>query len=160
MNSIQGDLHLRNDHLNQVPGPAVSYRCAMLAAMLALATTSSLAASLYWDANGSAAGSGGATPIGTWGVDNFWSTASGGNVATAGWTPGETAVFSASNDATGTFTVNVTGAPTLYLGKNISRRVGDLAPHGGLRVFRRRWPAVVLRPQGGGRLHQCWTDLH
>jgi autotransporter-associated beta strand protein len=113
MNSIQGDLHLRNDHHNQVPARAVSVRRAMLAAMLALATTSSLAASLYWDANGSAAGSGGATPIGTWGVDNFWSTASGGNVATAGWTPGETAVFSASNDATGTFTVNVTGTQVL-----------------------------------------------
>jgi hypothetical protein len=29
-------------------------------------------------------------------------------------------------DTDETFTVNVTGAPTLYLGKNISRRVGDL----------------------------------
>ena len=67
------------------------------------------AGNLYWDANGATAGAGGATPTGTWGTDNFWTTSSAGTLATIAWTAGETVVFSAGTDATGTFTVNVNG---------------------------------------------------
>ena len=64
---------------------------------------------LWWDVNGAAGGAGGATPTGTWGVDNFWSNNTAGNVATGSWTAGDTAVFSAGSDATGAFDVAVSG---------------------------------------------------
>ena len=70
---------------------------------------SSHAGNLYWDTNGATAGAGGATPTGTWGTDNFWSASSAGTLATIAWTAGESAVFSAGNDATGTFSVTVSG---------------------------------------------------
>ena len=63
----------------------------------------------YWDANGAATGAGGATPTGTWGVDAYWSTNDMGTNLTTGWTVGNVAVFSAGADATGTYTINVSG---------------------------------------------------
>ena len=71
------------------------------------------AASLYWDTNGATAGAG-SSPSGTWsGTAADWTTKSAGNIATVGWTSGDTAVFSAGTDATGSFTVNVVGTQTL-----------------------------------------------
>ena len=68
------------------------------------------AAQLYWDTNGRTAGaSSGTTAPGTWGVDNFWSTDPTGTANTAAWTPAQQAVFSAGGNATGSFTVNVSG---------------------------------------------------
>jgi autotransporter-associated beta strand protein len=72
------------------------------------------ASALYWDANGGAIGAGGPAPTGTWGVDPFWNT----NVLglstgpTLGWDSTQAAIFSAGVDATGTFTVNVSGTQT------------------------------------------------
>ncbi len=83
-----------------------------LLALTQTTLTPALAANLYWDANGITAGAGGATPSGTWGTDNFWSTSSAGTAATATWTSGETAVFSAGTDAAGTFAVNISGTQT------------------------------------------------
>ncbi len=69
------------------------------------------AADLYWDTNGAAAGgSAGTTAPGTWGVDNFWSTSAAGTAATSGWTAGETAVFSAGTNVTGTYDVTLDGS--------------------------------------------------
>ena len=71
------------------------------------------AAQLYWDTNGSAPGAGGTAPAGTWdSVTANWSTAASGNVATTTWTSGQTAIFSAGTDATGLFTVTLSGAQT------------------------------------------------
>jgi fibronectin-binding autotransporter adhesin len=67
------------------------------------------AAPSYWDSDGANPGAGGATPAGTWGVDAFWSTSSTGSAATAAWTPSDTAIFSAGTNATGAFTVTVSG---------------------------------------------------
>ncbi len=61
----------------------------------------------YWDANGLNAGAGSATPAGTWGTDSFWSPSPAGTASTSAWTPGDTAVFSAGTNATGTFTVTL-----------------------------------------------------
>lgn len=65
---------------------------------------------LYWDSNGNTAGSGGPTPVGIWGTDAFWGGSSSGVASTAGWTSGNDAVFSAGADATGTFSVTLSGA--------------------------------------------------
>lgn len=68
----------------------------------------------YWDINGSTAGAGGgASPGGTWSnTTTNWSSASAGNVATARWTSGNLAVFSAGTNATGSYTVTVSGTQT------------------------------------------------
>lgn len=68
---------------------------------------------LYWDLNANSSGSGSSTPSDTWstsGSDKNWSTSSAG---TSGgdkkWTDGNYAVFSAGSDATGSYTVTVSG---------------------------------------------------
>ena len=68
---------------------------------------------LYWDSNGATTGAG-VTPTGTWGTgtDLFWSTDPLGELATAAWISGRTAVFSAGADASGAFTVTITGNQT------------------------------------------------
>ena len=64
----------------------------------------------YWDMNGASSGaSSGNTAPGTWGVNNYWSTSANGTAATGAWTSGQQAVFSAGGNATGTFTVGVSG---------------------------------------------------
>lgn len=65
-------------------------------------------ANWFWDSNGTTAGAG-TTPTGTWGTSTFWSTNSGGTVATTAWTAGNTAVFAAGTDASGAYTVTVSG---------------------------------------------------
>jgi autotransporter-associated beta strand protein len=82
----------------------------------ALSAASVHGAVKYWDINGTTAGSGGATPGGTWstGAANWNSDSAGGAGTLTGWTSGtaDTAVFSAGTDATGEFTVNLPSALT------------------------------------------------
>ena len=84
----------------------------LLAVCLGYANQAS-AQTLYWDINGTTAGAGGATPAGTWsttgGSNKKWSTSSAGTVTTVNWTSGNDAVFSAGTDATGAYTVTVSG---------------------------------------------------
>ena len=66
---------------------------------------------LYWDTNGATAGAG-TSPSATWstsGSDKNWSASSAGTSGTAKWTNGRIAVFSAGADATGNYTVTVSG---------------------------------------------------
>jgi autotransporter-associated beta strand protein len=83
---------------------------------------------MFWDADGANPGAGGATPIGTWGVDAYWSVDSNGGAVTAGWTPGELAIFSAGTDAVGTFTVTVSGT---QIAKQITFEEGNVTLSGG-----------------------------
>ena len=91
--------------------------CLVLRGVTLLGAPLAAQIALYWDINGSAAEAGGATPSGTWrtsGTSNTnWSTNVGGDVATANWTNGNIAVFSAGTDATGSYSVTVAGAPTV-----------------------------------------------
>ena len=64
---------------------------------------------VYWDIDNTTAGSGGATPSGTWGATANWNPAADGTGTTAAWASGGKAVFSAGSDATGAYTVNVSG---------------------------------------------------
>ncbi len=87
----------------------------------------------YWDSNGSVAGSG-SSPSGTWGVDPFWSTSSGGTVETfnTSLTSADDAVFSAGSDASGDYTITLDGSKTVrqVWGKN-----GNVLLTGGALVF-------------------------
>jgi autotransporter-associated beta strand protein len=70
---------------------------------------------VYWDIDGATtAGAGGATPAGTWdtGTTANWTTDSTGASAGTTWTAGDDAIFSAGGDATGAWTVAVSGTQT------------------------------------------------
>jgi len=84
---------------------------AVLVAGLLIGSAS--AQTLYWDTNGKTAGAGGTTPAGTWTTSNSnknWnSTAAGTTTNTQAWASGADAVFSAGTDATGAYSVTVSG---------------------------------------------------
>ncbi len=70
------------------------------------------AQTLYWDINAKTAGAGGTSPSGTWDTSNsnkVWSSSSAGTVVPVAWTDGRDAVFSAGTDATGSYTITVSG---------------------------------------------------
>jgi autotransporter-associated beta strand protein len=70
---------------------------------------SPLSGQMFWDRNGSTAGAG-TTPTGTWNTTTAnWNTNSGGTTANETFTSGSVATFSAGTDATGTYTVTVSG---------------------------------------------------
>lgn len=82
-------------------------KVAFSVAALLSATSQSSAAVTYWDLNSSAPGAGGSSPAGSWNLTSqFWSSAAAGNGGVGAWFSGDTAVFSAGTDATGTYTVN------------------------------------------------------
>jgi autotransporter-associated beta strand protein len=93
-------------------------RCAQARFVLAAAAAlwsggrDARAALAYWDHNGATAGTGSATPSGTWGTPASWSPSAAGTAATATWTSGDVAVFSAGSDATGAFTVTISASQT------------------------------------------------
>jgi autotransporter-associated beta strand protein len=78
-----------------------------------LAKTSAFGTLVFWDTNGTNPGAGGSAPTGTWGVDAYWNEDStGGGAVNSGphaWGNGDFAVFAAGDDATGAYTVNVSG---------------------------------------------------
>jgi autotransporter-associated beta strand protein len=97
---------------------AGGFRSAIFIAFVVLLFSSAVRAqaTFYWDINGNTAGAGGASPSATWSTanaDKNWSTSSAG---TSGgnkkWTSGNFAVFSAGTDATGAYTVTVSGTQT------------------------------------------------
>ncbi len=82
---------------------------------------------LFWDTNGATAGAGGVAPSGSW-ADANWSADLLGESATAAWAAGSTAVFSAGDDATGTFTVALDGT---HEASEIRVQGGDVTLQGG-----------------------------
>ncbi len=70
------------------------------------------AATLYWDSNGATPYAGGPTPTGTWGTDAFWSSSAQGTAATGAYVSASDVVFAAGADATGAYTVTLSGTQT------------------------------------------------
>jgi autotransporter-associated beta strand protein len=79
----------------------------------AAAVISDAASTNYWDINGTAAGAGGTSPAGSWnGLSQNFNTDSTGGAAgsrTGVTSALDTVVFAAGNDATGTYTVTLSG---------------------------------------------------
>jgi len=72
------------------------------------------AAVKYWDVNGATTGAGGANPAGIWdqGTTANWSLGAAGDLLTTTFASGDAAVFSAGNDAAGSYIINVSGPVT------------------------------------------------
>ncbi len=97
--------------------------------LLTLGYAHAASAAIYWDTDGGTGGaSSGTNAAGTWGINNFWTTSSGGNGSSTAWVAGEQAVFSAGTDASGTFTVNVSGT---QVASGISFQEGTVTLSGG-----------------------------
>jgi len=82
---------------------------------------------LYWDANGATAGSGGTAPTGDWDgtTANFNTDATGGDAGTIVAAPSafDSVSFSAANEGTGAYTVNVAGTQSTG---TVQVNVGDV----------------------------------
>jgi fibronectin-binding autotransporter adhesin len=81
-----------------------------------LAASAAQATTVYWDVNGTATiGAGGPAATGAWnGTAINWNLDPNGGAAmgpVAAWVNGDTAIFSAGNDAAGEFTVTPSGTP-------------------------------------------------
>gem|GEM_PF-5391912 len=99
------------------------------ALLLAAGVQSAGAIDLFWDINGATAGAGGTAPAGTWNATNtFFNSVAGGTGATQAWVAGSNAFFSAGTDATGTFTVTVSGTQDVG---NITFEEGTVTLTGG-----------------------------
>src|SRR6266550_4547832 len=90
---------------------------ATVAGLGLMTNRSAFAATAYWDTNGSTAGaSAGTTAAGTWdaaGTNLNWNPLADGTGTTAGWVAGDTAVFAAGSNATGSYTVTMSGIPSV-----------------------------------------------
>jgi hypothetical protein len=85
----------------------------LLAMTVGLVLASGTRAQLYWDINADAGagGTGSASPSGTWDVGSTanWNPNSDGTGAPGTWTDFSDAVFAAGGDATGAYTVTLSG---------------------------------------------------
>ncbi|MDA1044083.1 MAG: autotransporter-associated beta strand repeat-containing protein, partial [Verrucomicrobia bacterium] len=89
---------------------------AMLCAALLLWAMPSSAADVYWDIDGPTSGPGGSTPSGAWnGVNTFWNTDAAGGAGSLSADPGSgnRAVLSAGSQATGPYTLTLSGSRTV-----------------------------------------------
>lgn len=93
-----------------VNGPTKTYGFASSSTTNGFVNLTVAALTQYWDLNGATAGAGGSTPNGTWDTATAnWSVNSAGTVAAVTWGSANDAVFSAGTDATGSYTVTLTG---------------------------------------------------
>ena len=79
---------------------------------------------MYWDANGTGVGAtNSTTATGTWGTNTYWTLDNAGLTATRAWIPASDAVFAAGSNATGTYTVTVSGMQAV---RNLTVRNGTI----------------------------------
>ncbi len=103
------------------------------AIVITVLSSPAMAATVYWDTNAATAGSGNVD--GSWDATTAnWSASSAGTSATAAWLPGDTAVFAAGTDFTGTRTVTVSGTQSL-VGITLNSQLSNLTITGGTLAF-------------------------
>jgi hypothetical protein len=115
-------------------------RAAALVVLGWVATSQLTAAVLYWDTNAKTAGAG-ATPTGTWSTTKLWNPSSAGTSTTVAWTGGSDAVFSAGTDATGAYTVTVSGSQSV---SSITVEDGNPTLTGGTISFSDATPDLIV----------------
>jgi autotransporter-associated beta strand protein len=94
---------------------------------MALITNGNTNIGTYWDPNGATPGAGSA-PSGTWDLASYnWTTDPNGAIAPGLWT-GQTAIFSTGSDATGAYTITVSG---VQAANHVIVRTGTVTFSGG-----------------------------
>ena len=119
--------------------------CAALVSWLMVIAASATAVDAqtkYWDVDVvSMAGAGSATPNGAWNsTSHSWNTDSTGLGIPSTWTAGSTAVFSAGSNATGAYTVTVTGTQSL---SGLTVEEGTITQSGGTLDFGSTFNALI-----------------
>src|SRR6476469_1493649 len=111
--------------------------CARLVGTLLIVATGTAVAGAqtkYWDLDVTPrAGAGSATPGGTWNAAaSNWNTDSTGTLLPSTWTAGDIADFAAGTNATGAYTVTVTGTQSL---SGLTVEEGTITQNGGTLDF-------------------------
>src|SRR5689334_12786807 len=103
---VRSHLVTANSTSNSPRRARVLAAAALSSAAVAALSQTAMAQSLYWDRNGTTAGTS-ATSTGSWDLASpNWGTING-DTAPGAWASGNIAVFSAGSNGTGTFTVTV-----------------------------------------------------
>src|SRR5262249_30867045 len=103
-------------HLEGWSFPPMRSRTILIALLVIIAGTTTVGAQTkYWDVDVlSVAGAGGTAPTGVWNsTSHNWNTDSTGLGIPSTWTAGNVADFAAGTNATGSYTVTVTGTQSL-----------------------------------------------
>lgn len=98
---------------------------------------------LYWDRNGATAGAGGGTaPSGAWtNTSRNWSTSAAGTVSTVKWSANRDAVFSAGTNATGSYTITISGTQRV---SSVTVQEGSVTFTGGTLRFKDATPDLTV----------------
>ena len=142
-----------------VRGRFVRHLCA-ITTLSVLFTLRLAGQTLYWDANGTATGSG-ATPTGTWstasgGVNNRWNSNINGTTTTPGaWLDNRDAVFSAGTNGTNAYTVTVDPFATILV-SSINIQEGTPTFTGGTITLNNATPNFTV---GTGRTTTVNSDI-
>lgn len=106
----------------------------LILGVLFLLAPSARAGTYYWDTNGTGTGAtNGTTAPGTWGTDQFWSTSPTGTATPAivNTTTSDDLYFSAGSNATGTYTVTLSGTQSAH---SITFQEGTVTISGGTKI--------------------------
>ncbi|NNM30925.1 MAG: hypothetical protein HKO57_15505, partial [Akkermansiaceae bacterium] len=100
----------------------------------------------YWDIDSTTAGAGGASPAGNW-ADANWSASAAGDAVTSTWTSGDAAVFAAGADATGVYTVTLSGTENvdaIWVQEGLVTLTGGTVALGGSGILRGDDPLAIF----------------
>lgn len=104
---------------------------------------------VYWDIDtlNTAGAGGGTTPSGVWNASAArWNINANGTGLPASWTPGDTAIFAAGTNATGSYTVSVSGTQSL---SGLTVEEGLVTQNGGTLDFGSSPASIYINPGAG-----------
>ncbi len=112
----------------------------------------------FWDINGSTAGAGGTQPSGAWDdTAMHWNSSSAGTAPAEAWVAGNDATFAAGTDATGLYTVTMTGVQDI---SGLDFEEGEVQLTGGLLQFVDSSPTIKVATGAAARIESAIASTH